>query len=117
MHKLSNSLPGSSVFSLIVHVYHLPCKLIYVYVLGLLLFANYGWYILLGVIVLFIVWVNIKPIVQRWLKKREERVEEQNFDPVKAERYQDGMLKAREKMQKDLEEKALERQAVVEEVS
>ena len=68
-------------------------------------------------IVLFIVWVNIKPSVQRWMKKREERIEEQNFDPVKAERYQDGMLKAREKMQKELEERALEHQAVVEEVS
>ena len=87
------------------------------YVLGLFLFANYGWYILLGVIVLFIVWTNIKPSVQRWLKKREDRLEEQNYDPVKAERYQDGMLKAREKMQKDLEEKALEYQVVVEEVS
>ena len=84
---------------------------------GLLLIANYGWYILLGVIVLFIVWANIKPSVQRWLKKREERLEEQNFDPDKAERYQDGMLRAREKMQKELEEKALEHQAVVEEVS
>ena len=87
------------------------------YVLGLLLIANYGWYILLSVIVLFIVWANIKPSVQRWLKKREERLEEQNFDPDKAERYQDGMLKAREKMQKELEEKAVEHQAVVEEVS
>ena len=51
------------------------------------------------------------------MKKREERIEEQNFDPVKAERYQDGMLKDREKMQKELEERALEHQAVVEEVS
>ena len=83
---------------------------------GLFLLMNYGWYILLGVIVLFIVWANIKPSVLRWLKKREERLEEENFDPDKAERFQDGMLKAREKMQRDLEEKAVEHQEVMEEV-
>ena len=64
-----------------------------------------------------IVWANIKPAVQRWLKKREQRQEELNFDPVKAERYQDAMLKSREKMQRELEEKAMEHQVVMEEVS
>ena len=63
-----------------------------------------------------IVWANIKPTIQRWLEKREKRQEELNFDPVKAEQFQDGMLKAREKMQRELEEKAMEHQAVVEEV-
>ena len=63
-----------------------------------------------------IVWANIKPTIQRWFEKREKRQEELNFDPVKAERFQDGMLKAREKMQRELEEKAMEHQAVVEEV-
>ena len=67
---------------------------------------NYGWHILFSVIVLAIIWTNIKPSVLRWLRKRQERLEEENFDPDKAERYQDGMLKAREKMQKELEEKA-----------
>ena len=42
-------------------------------------------------------------------------MEEANFDPVKAERYQDGMIKAREKMQRDLEEKAREYQEEKEE--
>ena len=83
---------------------------------GLFLLSNYGWYILLIVIVLFIVWANIKPSVERWLKKRKEREEELNFDPVKAERHQDAMLKAREKMQRELEEKAKEHQEVVEQV-
>ena len=40
-----------------------------------------------------------------------------NFDPVKAERYQDGMVKAREKMQRELEEKAAEHEALMEEVN
>lgn len=71
---------------------------------------------LLAVIVLAILWTNIKPSLMRWLKKREERMEEENFDPVKAERYQDGMLRAREKMQRELEEKARQHQEVKEEV-
>ena len=54
--------------------------------------------------------------MERWLKKREERIEEENFDPVKAERFQDGVLKSREKMQRELDEKAKEHQEVVEEV-
>ena len=84
--------------------------------IGLFLLSNYGWYILLIVIVLFIIWANIKPSIQRWMKKREERIEEENFDPIKAEQYQDGMLKAREKMQRELDEKAKEHQDVVEQV-
>ena len=84
--------------------------------IGLFLLSNYGWYILLIVIVLFIVWANIKPSVQKWLKKREERIEEQNFDPVKAEQFQDGMMKSREKMQRELEERAREHQETVEQV-
>ena len=78
--------------------------------------SNYGWYILLIAIVLFILWANIKPSVQRWLKKREERIEEENFDPVKAEQFQDSMLKSREKMQRELDEKAREHQEIVEQV-
>ena len=61
-------------------------------------------------------WANIKPSVERWLKKREERIEEENFDPVKAERFQDGVLRSREKMQRELDDKAREHQEVVEEV-
>ena len=78
--------------------------------------SNYGWYILLIAIVLFILWANIKPSVQRWLKKREERIEEENFDSVKAEQFQDEMLKSREKMQRELDEKAREHQEIVEQV-
>ena len=84
--------------------------------IGLFLLSNYGWYILLIVIILFVVWVNIKPSVERWLKKREERIEEENFDPAKAERFQDGVLRSREKMQRELDEKAREHQEVVEQV-
>ena len=84
---------------------------------GIFLISSYGWYILLCGIILIIVWANIKPSVERWLKKREEKQEEMNFDPVKAERYQDGMVKAREKMQRELEEKAAEHEALMEEVN
>ncbi len=82
----------------------------------LFLLANYGWHVLLTLIVLAIVWTNIKPSVLRWLRKRQERLEEENFDPDKAERYQDGMMKAREKMQRELEVKALLHQESEEEV-
>lgn len=78
---------------------------------------NYGWHILFAVIILAVLWTNIKPALMRWLKKREERFEEANFDPDKAERYQDGMLRAREKMQRELEEKARQHQELMEEVS
>ena len=43
-------------------------------------------------------------------------MEEENFDPVKAEKYQDAMLKSREKMQRDLEIKAQEHQEKMEAV-
>ena len=43
-------------------------------------------------------------------------MEEANFDPVKAEQYQDGMLLARERMQKELDEKSQEHQAMEDEV-
>lgn len=80
------------------------------------LLTSYGWFIVLSVIVLALVWTSIKPVILRWLRKREERWEEANFDPVKAECYQDSMMKAREKMQKELDEKAEEYQVVTEEV-
>ena len=44
-------------------------------------------------------------------------LEEANFDPVKAEKYQDAMMRAREKMQRELEEKAQENLKTVEQVS
>ena len=70
------------------------------------LLSNYGWFIIIAVIVLALLWTNIKPAITRWLRKREEMWEEANFDPDKAERMQDAMMKAREKMQKELDEKA-----------
>lgn len=70
------------------------------------LFVNYGWYILLAFIFLAILWTYVKPALMRWLKKREEA----NFDPDKAERYQDAMMRAREKMQEELNEKAKQHQ-------
>lgn len=33
-------------------------------------------------------------------------MEDANFDPVKAEKYQDGMLLARERMQRELDSKS-----------
>lgn len=78
--------------------------------------TSYGWHILLVVIILAIVWTNIKPSVLLWLRKREERLEEANFDPDKAERYQDGMMRAREKMQRELELKAQQHQELAEKV-
>lgn len=65
---------------------------------------------------LALVWTSIKPAILRWLRKRQEKWEEANFDPDKAERYQDAMMKAREKMQKEMDEKAKEHEAITEEV-
>ena len=65
---------------------------------------------------LALVWTSVKPAILRWLRKREERWEEANFDPDKAERFQDAMMKAREKMQRELDEKAKENELLTEEV-
>lgn len=44
-------------------------------------------------------------------------MEEMNFDPVKAEKFQEGMLRSRERMQKELDEKAHEYQEMNDKVS
>jgi len=74
------------------------------------LVPQYGWYILLGLILLMVAWTQLRHHVYAWLQRRNEQVEERNFDPVKAEKYQDGMLLAREKMQRVQDEKAKEYQ-------
>lgn len=47
----------------------------------------------------------------------QEREEKRNYDPVKAEHFQDSMLRAREKMQRELDTKAAEHQDKMEKVS
>lgn len=104
--------------------------------------ADYGWYLLLGVALAVLVWAQAGPKIRAWLKRLEERREEQNYgewevgreggreggdmwmvvpfsspDPVRAERHQDAMMRAREKMQRELDEKALECQERLEAVS
>ena len=59
----------------------------------------------------------MKPSIMRWLRQRKERSDEANFDPVQAERFQEGMLRAREKMQRELERKTMEYQEEEERVS
>lgn len=98
------------------HPYEFPLWLSLLLLLVGFLLVNYGWHLLLAVILAAVVWTNIKPSIMRWLRKREERLDEANFDPVKAEHYQEGMMRAREKMQKELEEKAKEYQEIAEEV-
>ncbi|XP_003387558.1 PREDICTED: selenoprotein S-like [Amphimedon queenslandica] len=77
--------------------------------------SRYGWFILLGLIVLLYVWYKLRPSVQEWQRKQKERQEERNFDPVKAEKYQDAMLQARERMQRKLDEDAAVRAKKIEE--
>lgn len=81
------------------------------------LVTSYGWFIVLALIVLALVWTSIKPSILRWLRQREERLDEANFDPVKAENYQDAMMKSREKMQRELDNKAQQQQVMTEAVS
>lgn len=80
------------------------------------LLTSYGWFIVLAVIILALVWTSIKPSILRWLRQREERWEEANIDPVKVEHYQDAMMKSREKLQRELDEKAQQHQDVTETV-
>ena len=72
--------------------------------------STYGWHVVLALVVAAIVVTNLKPSIQRWLKKRENMKAEANFDPIQAEKFQDGMLRAYERMQKKQDEKALENQ-------
>ncbi len=53
---------------------------------GFSLLSDYGWYVLFAVIVLGVAWSKLKPHYRQWKKKQEERIDEQNFDPVKAEK-------------------------------
>ena len=46
----------------------------------------------------------------------EQRTEEQNYDPIKAEHYQDSLMRSREKMQRELDQRAVEHQEKVERV-
>lgn len=48
--------------------------------------SDYGWYVLLTVVVLGVAWSRLKPHYHLWKKKREDWIDEQNFDPVKAEK-------------------------------
>ncbi|XP_064394010.1 selenoprotein S B-like [Halichondria panicea] len=80
--------------------------LYYLYNNGLSLLSEYGWYVLLTTVVLALAWSRLKPHYYQWKKKREDWIDEQNFDPNKAETYQDAMLKARARMQRDLNEQA-----------
>lgn len=78
--------------------------------------TQYGWYGMLVLVLVGVAWVKLKPHILAWLKKREEWIEEQNFDPVKAESFQDGMLQARERMQREQDRKAAENQQKREEL-
>jgi len=54
--------------------------------IGLSLVSQYGWHILITVIILVVVWSRVKPYYYQWRKKQEELNDERNFDSVKAER-------------------------------
>lgn len=41
--------------------------------------SQYGWFILLGCIVVLYVWYKLQPSFQSWRKKQKERQEERNF--------------------------------------
>ncbi len=41
--------------------------------------TQYGWYILVGVVLTLVAWVKLKPHLLAWSKKRQEWFEEQNF--------------------------------------
>jgi len=84
--------------------------------IGKYILVSYGWHILLGLTVAALVWTNVKPALLRWWRKRERMMEDANFDPVKAEHFQDGMMRAREKMQQELDRTAQEHQAEEEQV-
>lgn len=43
------------------------------------LVPQYGWYILLGLILLMVAWTQLRHHVYAWLQRRNEQVEERNF--------------------------------------
>ncbi|CAI8027691.1 Selenoprotein S [Geodia barretti] len=79
--------------------------------------SQYGWYIVLVVVCVGVVWMKLGPAVKGWWAKRKQREEELNFDPVKAEQHEDGLLRARERMQRLQDERAAEHQQKAEERS
>lgn len=46
---------------------------------GLRYLSEYGWYVVLVVVCMGVVWVKVGPSVKEWWRKKKEREEELNF--------------------------------------
>lgn len=46
---------------------------------GLRYLSAYGWYVVLAIVCVVIVWIKVGPVAREWWRKRKEREEELNF--------------------------------------
>ena len=53
--------------------------LLYLLLIGWVFIEQYGWYILLGIILLIYIWYKLQPKYYAWIKKREKWIDEQNY--------------------------------------
>ncbi|XP_031569763.1 selenoprotein S-like [Actinia tenebrosa] len=67
---------------------------------------RYGWFIVLGLIILAFVWHKFKPQLMRILKKWEQHQEMKKYDPVKAAELQARIDESRRRWQEQLDAKA-----------
>ncbi|XP_065907338.1 selenoprotein S-like [Dysidea avara] len=67
---------------------------------------QYGWIVLFGVIIVYVVWKRFEPKYRLWQEKKREREEFLNTDPAVLEQRQMGLLASREKMQQKYQEQS-----------
>ncbi|XP_013420916.1 selenoprotein S [Lingula anatina] len=80
----------------------------YLYFPAVSFLKQYGWFVILGLIVITFLWHKIKPHLQQWLKKIEDQKEYTRYkdDPDLAQRRFEAMEKSRKALQEQLDRQA-----------
>lgn len=83
-----------------------PTFLVDSWYLGVAFLERYGWFIVLGIIILVFLWHKLKPYWKELQNKWERQQEIANFDPIKAASQQERMEAARRRWQEQQDAKA-----------
>lgn len=83
-----------------------PTFLVDAWYLGVGFLERYGWFIVLGFVILVFLWTKLKPYWRELQNKWERQREIANFDPIKAASQQERMEEARRRLQEKQDVKA-----------
>ncbi|KAL9965866.1 hypothetical protein ACROYT_G029720 [Oculina patagonica] len=83
-----------------------PAFLVDTLYLGVGFLERYGWFIVLGLVILVFLWIKLKPYWKELQNKWERQREIANFDPIKAASQQERMEEARRRWQEKQDAKA-----------